>query len=896
VRELWRRMNARLRRPSLERDLNEELRFHLEMKTRETGDQLAARRALGSTLLAREHAQEAWGWRWLDDVVWDVRYALRQFQQNPGFTAVAVTMLAVGIGVNTAVFTLINGIVFRGTPHIDATNRILYLGTSRGVSYPDVQDWREQARSFDGQMAVVFMGGNRTRVDDQRGPSEMYDATQLSANAFRVLDQKPVLGRDFASSDEIPGAAPVMILSYHLWERRYGKDPGIIGQTVRINSTPASWGSVDMLTSTPTTVIGVMPPDFRFPLYRVDLWLPLVPTAGMLFPHLDDRQSRNFMFAFGRLADGVTVQRARAEMEDIGRRLERTYPLTNRGVTPSVKTFQQAWVGPNAVVLYESMWAAVAFVLLIACANLANLMLAKAIGRSREMTVRIALGAGRWRIVRQLLVESVLLSSVGGLIGGVIAGWSVRAYNLVVTDPYSYARWDYAIDQRVLVYLIGVSLMTGLLFGVAPAARLSRLDINAILKDGGRGAVGGRRGKQLSAFLVVGEIALAVVLLTGAGVMIRSVLTIATSDLGVKTANVLTGLVGVPKGRYPNAQAQIAVVQALSVRLKALPDVESVAMATALPAGAVFQPSRRAYELDGGVSSANDPGHSIVATVTISADYFQTLGATVHRGRAFAEADGASSVPVAIVNQRFASLSWPGEDAIGKRLRLLRGSTPGSWLTVVGVVSNIVQDDRTGQRFDPVVYRPFQQEPDTVLWVLARTHIPPQHLATAFRRDIESIDADLLAGPGNDAITSPLDELLKNNYRSNSVNGVLFLVFAAIALLLASVGLYAVVAHFLSQRTQEIGIRTAMGATARDILALVMKQGMLPVGIGLLVGLPAALAVTPVLKSQLVNVSPTDPITLFGASGVLIVSAILGCWIPARRAMRVDPVVALRHE
>ena len=257
------------------------------------------------------------------------------------------------------------------------------------------------------------------------------DATQLSANAFRVLDQKPFLGRDFASSDEAPGAAPVMILSYHLWERRYGKDPGIIGQTVRINSTPASWGAVDLISSTPTTVIGVMPPEFRFPLNRVDLWLPLIPTAGMLFPHLHDRQSRNFFFAFGRLADGVTLQSARSEMEDIGRRLERVYPLTNRGVAPTVKNFHQFWLGPNAVALYTSLWAAVAFVLLIACANLANLMLARAIGRFREMAIRVALGAGRWRIVRQLFIESILLSCAGGVVGGVIAAWGVRTYNLV---------------------------------------------------------------------------------------------------------------------------------------------------------------------------------------------------------------------------------------------------------------------------------------------------------------------------------------------------------------------------------------------------------------------------------------------------------------------------------
>jgi putative ABC transport system permease protein len=378
--------------------------------------------------------------------------------------------------------------------------------------------------------------------------------------------------------------------------------------------------------------------------------------------------------------------------------------------------------------------------------------------------------------------------------------------------------------------------------------------------------------------------------------MIRSVLAIATANLGVKTANVLTVPIGLPRGTYPNAPAQISVVQQLTARLKALPGVESVAVATALPAGSIFSPLKRAYELGSRVLPTDDRGRSTVATVTISADYFQTLGATVRQGRAFTDADGISGGPVAIVNERFASMSWPGEDPVGKRLRFLRGPTPESWLTVVGVVSNVVQTDQTGQRFDPVVYRLFQQEPATIMWVLARTRVPPASLARVFRREIQGIDADLLVGPGGDAIVSPLDERLKSNYWSNSVNGMLFLIFGAIALLLASVGLSAVVAHSVSQRTQEIGIRTAMGATARDVLALVFKQGMLPVGIGLAIGLPAALAVTPILKSQLVNVSPTDPVTFLVASAVLVLSAALGCWIPARRAMRVDPMVALRHE
>jgi putative ABC transport system permease protein len=895
VRELSRRVVAWLRRESLDCDLVEELQFHLDMKTRETGDPTRARREFGSPLLWRERARDAWRSRWIDEVVWDARYALRHFREHPGFTAVALTTLALGIGINGAVFTLTSGVLFSGFPHVDPANRIVYL-SSQGVSYPDFQDWRAQARSFDGMIALVLNGGNRTRLSDQRGSLETYDATQLSANAFEVLGQKPILGRDFAPSDEIPGAAPVTILSYRLWAHRYRQDPSIIGQTVQINSTPTTWGAIDLLHSTATTVIGVMPQDVDFPHHRVDLWLPLVPTTGLRFPDLHDRGNRRFWFAFGRLADGVTLPTARAEMGSLGRRLEHTYPSTNRGIIPTVRNFHEFWIGPHAVALYASMWAAVAFVLLIACANLANLLLARAVGRSREIAVRSALGAGRWRIIRQLLIESVMLSAVGGSLGGLLAAWSVHTYNRFASPPNSYNRWDYVLDHRVFAYLVGISILTGLLFGLVPAGRLSRLDINSTLKDSGRGAAGGRHSKRLSALLVIGEMALALVLLAGAGVMIRSVLTIAATDIGVKTEQILTAPIGLAPGKYATAQAKISVIDRLTARLQSMPGVESVAIASALPAGFDILSAARSYELGGVALPADDQGRSRVATLLISPAYFQTLSATLRRGRVFTEADGLSSVPVVVVNERFASASWPGEDPLGKRLRFITGTVPEPWLTVVGVVSNIVQNDPTAQRFDPLVYRPFRQQPATSMFVLARTRVPPGSLATLFQREIQAVDADLLVGPGGDAIAAALDERLKDNYWPNAVNGILFLVFAVTALLMASFGLFAVVAHTVSQRTQEIGIRTALGATARDILALVFKQGMLPVGIGLMVGLPAALAVLPVLKSQLVNVSPADPVTFLVASFVLLCAATLGCWIPARRAMGVDPVVALRDE
>jgi putative ABC transport system permease protein len=837
-------------------------------------------------------------WRWIDDALGDARYAVRQFRRHPGFTVVAVTMLALGIGVNSAVYTVTAAVLFRGFPGVDPENRLLYISSRGNTSYPDFEDWRAQSKSFDG-MAVVANGGLRYRLSDQPGSSEMYDATRLSANAFRVLGQAPILGRDFATADESPGAAPVTLLSYTLWDRRYGKSPSVIGQTVRVNDRP-------------TTIIGVMPAGFDFPHHRVDLWVPLEPV-----PAFAQRQARVLWFAFGRMAPGVTIAGARAEMDTIGRRLASAYPLTNRDIRPDVRNFHEFFFGTDSAAYYGSMLGAVGFVLLITCANLANLLLAGAAGRSGEISVRLALGAGRWRIVRQLLVESLMMSAVGGIFGWLIAMWSVRMYELVASPPSAYDQWQYAMDARVFAYLAAISACTGLLFGIAPARRLSRLDVNATLKNGVSGASGGRAGKRLSAALVIGQMALAVVLLAGAGVMVRSFLNIYTADIGVHTANIITASVGLPAANYPTGDAQIAFFDHLTRQLEAIPGVESVALTTAVP---TYSGTTRPFELDG-APALDDQRRPTASTLVVSPGYFRTMGATLLAGREFDVADGASSPAVVIVNQRFAGTTWPGQDALGKRLRLFDARTtvgqalagvpepgrtaPDAWTTVVGVVSNIVQNQAVGggvdtlrRAFDPLVYVPFRQKPGGFMSVVARTRLPPRNLVSSFRRQLQTVDSGLFIGSGFGPGTgpTPLAESLAFQYWSKGLNGGLFLIFATLALGLASVGLSAVVAHTVSLRTQEIGIRTALGASAGDILALIFGQGMLPVGIGLCIGLPAALAVTPLLKSQLVNVSPTDPVTLIVASGVLLLSATLGCWMPARRAMRVDPAVALRHE
>jgi putative ABC transport system permease protein len=811
----------------------------------------------------------------IESLFQDVRYACRGLRRSPGFTIVAVLTLALAIGINAAVFTVTNATLFTGFRSIDGNDRLLYIGTQnngRGccASYPDFLDWRSQAASFAGMGAVADL---QITLADAGSAPEHYDATLISANSFGVLGQRPMLGRDFSPSDEMRGAAPVAILRYSFWERRYGGDPAILGRTVRINGTP-------------TTIIGVMPRDFSFPQNQ-DLWLPLVPT-----PAIEKREARGLWFAFGRLADDATRAGARTELETIGRRLAAAYPQTNAGWVPQPRTFAEFFIGRDAPLIYGVIWGAAGFVLLIACANLANLMLARAIGRAREISVRVALGAGRWRIIRQLLVESLTLSALGATAGWWIASVSVHAYGLTANPPTRVSSdhlLNYAMDGRVFLYLVAIAIAAAVIFGLAPAAYLTRLDINGTLKDGSRGTAGGGR-RALSRLLITGEMALAVVLLAGAGALVRSFVNLSTADLGVRTDNVTTMFLALRAERYDSSTSQIDFFDRLSSRLGATPGVESIAIASALPASS---PKAVPYELDGAppVDSQHRP---TVSALTIGPSYFGTLDAAIRQGRDFNEFDGTSGTPVAIVNQQFASTYWPGEDPLGKRLRIFDGPTPGAWLRVVGVSANVVQNVIDRQAHDAVVYRPYRQHAERAMWVLVRARVPESTLAAACRREIHAIDADLPIWIG----PYTLDERLAGtgDYWSIRNDAVLFVVFAAIALLLASIGLYAVVTHAVNRRTQEIGIRIAIGATARDVLALVLTQGMRPLGAGLALGLIASLAVTPLLKSQLVGVSSVDPTTLGAASIVLILAASLGCLIPALRALRVDPVIALRQD
>jgi putative ABC transport system permease protein len=802
----------------------------------------------------------------------DARFGLRSMAKNPGFTATAVVALALGIGANATVFGVADAVMFKGMPFVG--DRIMFLSSRNvsrgqqrmGVSWPDFRDWRTQVKSMD--MLGIFQF-NVDNISDKTGIPTRYNVSSMSANSFSLIGQQPVMGRDFTADDEKAGANPVVILGYGVWENRYGRDPNVLGKSIRINDIP-------------TTVIGVMQNGLRFP-YDSDMWMALRPDENF------DKRERRFYGAAGRLAGGATQKTAIAEMSSVARNLQVAYPDTDEGVETIVHTQMEDFNGPQLVALMIALMGAVGFVLLIACANVANLLLARAVDRAREISIRIALGAGRWRIIRQLLVESVMLSILGGVLGWFISIWGLKAFDAAVRDRIP--PWmNFSIDWRGFAFLGAISIGTGLLFGLAPALRLSKLDVNTALKDQSRGSSTGTRGRYLSAILVVAEMALAVVLLAGAGLMIRSFMNMYTMKTGVNEKNVLVMRLFLPEARYPKDADEIAFHERLKTRLDSLPGVQVSSIAITMPTGGAMDSP---FELEG-APPVDDKRRPSIGELVISPDYFRAMDVKIQRGRAFSDADGVAGPPVAIVNQRFAEKFWPNQDPVGRRLRTFDRNKPDRWLTVVGVVPDILQDlpnDNARRELNALIYVPYRQKPRRDMSLMARTTVAPNSLGTAFRKEVAALDEDMVLYN-----LRSLQERLDLNNWPQKVFGSLFAIFALIALVLASVGLYAVIAHSVSQRTQEIGLRMALGASGSIILKLIFMQGMRQLLLGLAVGIAAAVGLTRVLSTLLVDVSPRDPVTFAIVAIVLSVAALLGCLVPARRAMRVDPVVALRNE
>jgi putative ABC transport system permease protein len=633
----------------------------------------------------------------------------------------------------------------------------------------------------------------------------------------------------------------------------------------------------------------VMPERFDFPLPQ-DLWMPLVPS-----PEMRQRGSAapQAFTVVGRLHDRASAKEAHAELEAIDRRLEAAYPATNRGLVPTMATHSAMNSGPDAPITWGSLWVAAWFVFLITCANLANLTLVRTMGRWREFSTRIALGAGQWRMIRQIVLESLMLAGVAGALGWWITIWSVRTWVGITASHFQVL--DYTVDAGTFTYLVAISLAAAVLCSLAPISRVMQLGVSGALKGDARGVTQGLRGKHLAAGLVAAQMALAIVLLSGAGVLVRSFVKIVSAETGVRDPErVLVGSVTLPSDNYPSPQTRLEYFDRLDARLRTIPGIVNASVATMIP---VYGVNARAFEIEG---RPNPPdGGERIQFLRAGPDYFRVLGTPAITGRDFNDGDQASALPVAVVNQSFAARFWPDEQPLGKRLRATDGTTPGAWRMVVGVVPNIMQGDALRQQFKPLVYVPFRQEPAARRAVfLARTGLPPHHVAQTVRAEVQRLDPGV-ALEDFDTLKARFAfdrDYMDWEHSELGKHAKVAPIFALIALLLAAVGLSAVIAHAVSQRTKEIGVRMAIGAAANDIRRMVFREGMWPVAMGLVLGLVASSAVNRILQSQLVGVSPFDPVTMVGAPVVLIVVALLACQFPAQRAMNVDPVIALRQE
>jgi predicted permease len=809
----------------------------------------------------------------------DVRYAVRLLIKDRWFTAVAAIALALGIGANGAVFTFVNAVLLRGLP-FDDPDRIVSMGSldargrNLGVSRLDFLDIREAARSYSG--LTMFMGAGVNVSDEGKAP-EQFGGAYVSANTFQMIGQRPVIGRDFSPENDRPGAEATVILGNGIWKNRYGSDPAVIGRSIKVNSLVA-------------TVIGVMAPDMKFP-FNTDLWIPI----SQLPPELSNskRGVRSFQ-AMGRLKAGVTLPQARAELQNIEEKLAHDFPDTNKNIKPNLIFYNDSVTGPQITLIFWSLMGAVGFVLLIACANVANLLLARSAQRTREIAVRVSLGASRWRIVRQLLVESVLLSIISGVLGMGLALGGIRIFDSVLTDQGKPYWMKFTIDPIVIVFLGAVCVATAFIFGLAPALHVSKTDVNEVMKEGGgRSGTGGMRARRWTGALIVAEVVLTLVLLAGAGFMMRSFLTMYRMDLGIDTSHLLTMRLTLPLTKYPQREPRVAVYQHLEERLRGVKAIQSAALTTNPPMQGGFV---RQLSIEGRPQPEGVPVPE-VTMVSVSTGYFDTLRIPIVRGRAFTDTDGTPAQPSAIVNQRFVALHFSGEDPVGHRIRLVDSGPPGPNsslpvdITIVGIVPNVRQRSFQEPDPDPIVYLPYRADPQRFSMLMVRTASDPGTVTPLVREEMRIVEPDL---PLFDIQT--MDARLAQMRWPMRVFGSMFAIFAGIALLLSAVGLYAVTAYSVSQRTSEIGIRMALGAQPEQVLWLVLKRALVHLSIGLPIGMAGAFGVGRLLQSLLVQTSSRDPLTIALIALVMIVVSVAACFWPARKATRLDPVIALRYE
>jgi putative ABC transport system permease protein len=860
-----------------DRELDDELRSYIDqlaedkiragMKPEDA--RRAARIELGGVEQVKENVREIRVGAWFDSFLQDLRYGARMLRKNPGFTAVAVLTLALGIGANTAMFSVINAVLLRPLPYTNPQQLLVLqeLSPSVGVhspSYPDFLDWRKQSKTMP-QMAAL---NNRSFNLSGVAQPENINGYAVSPNCLSLFGVRPILGRDFLPSEETPGTAPVAILSYALWQSHFGADPNISGKNLTLDGQTFA-------------IVGVLPPNIRF-LDQTDLLAPIGVWAGEMM----NRGDRGDMAGIGRLAPGASVAQARAEMDTIAANLRKEYPI-NAGISVSVTPLRVELAGdarPAILVLFG----AVVFVLLIACVNVANLFLARSAARAREIAVRQACGASSQRLVRQMLTESFVLAVFGGGLGIAAGALGIQGLRrLVPTNILQGA--VITMDRGVLLFSAAMVVLVAVAFGLAPAWQASQPRVHETLKEGGRSSTSGAQQNRLRSALVIAETALALVLLVGAGLMMKSMYRLLQVNPGFRPERVLTMEIDLRTAQYSKPEASLAFWHQVLDRVRVLPGVEAAALGTVVPL--TGDHSRADVTIEG--MATPEPGkYPHPDYHSVSAGYLDALTIPLLRGRNFAAADTKTAPPVALVNYTMAHRFWPNGDAIGKRLRFGHPEWKDDfpWITVVGVVGDTkLYGLSNPSRLE--LYLPYEQSPTTEMSLVLRSSVNPASLTSAVREAVLAIDKDQ---PVADVNT--MTQLVNNSVATPRITLVLLGLFSALALVLAAIGTYGVIAYSVQQRTHELGIRLALGAQRRDVMRLVLAHGMKLAGIGIAIGVAAAFGLTRLMASLLFGTGASDPIAFSAASIVLLLVAVAACCIPARRAMRLDPMVALRYE
>ena len=866
----------------LDREFSQELESHLEMATEENirngmtpveARRQAAIRLGGATALSVRH-RDVRSFRLLEDLAQDLRFAGRLMMKERWFSAAAILAIALGIGANTVGFSIIDAAFFRGFnfERAEELHAISWRPT-RGRRLPssilDVEDWRT-ASSF---ASVGAAGSGAINLSDDHAAPEQTQGSRVTANLFSdVLRQPALIGRTFAAGEDRQGAEPVVIIGYDIWTNRFARDPNIIGHILRINGNPA-------------TIIGVMPEGMKFP-EESELWVPHIPTAVQL-----SREVRP-LSVFGRLKPGVTRTQAATEIESIAQRIITDHPNQKKNVIGAqVETLVQRFLNGAAPRMFIVIMGAVSFVLLIACANVANLLLSRVMYRSREVAVRYALGATRWRVIRQLLIESIALSGLGALVGVSVARFGVRAFDAAIQASGAPYWLRFTVDYRVLFYVAAVCVVAGIIFGLAPALQVSRANPNDTLKDGARGA-GSRHAGRFGGIMVVAELALTIVLLCGAGLMMRSFTALYATPAGFDVNGLTRMRMQLPPAKYPDVEARRRFYDELLPRIDAIPGFQSAAMTTAVPP--LRHESWRVI-IDRS-EQVEDDRRPFVSTVSVSPRYFETLGVGVARGRVIETGDSVPGSANVVINQLMADTFFPGEDPLGRQMRFVPradepDAPPQPWRTVVGVVPTFQQGVDDDAFRNAIVYLPYLNMPDRTASLMVRSALPPDRVMTAVRAVLKSIDADQ---PVFNIET--IEHVFANERSIYRIFTWLFGMLAAIGLTLSAVGIYGVIAYSVTQRTQEIGVRVAIGAGRWDVAWLFLRKGLIQIGIALVIGIPVAVAVGAVARIPTVVIEPNDPVVIAGIALLISAVAVSACLIPVRKAAKVDPVIALRSE